>query len=80
MKQLLMKIAACLYLRNECGCWKNVYPGGSPLTRKNSKGAWSFACGAPGVQPGNVLILGGGVVGENAAHYCHWNASSCNYY
>ena len=23
--------------------------------------------GAPGVTPGNVLILGGGVVGENAA-------------
>ena len=28
--------------------------------------------GAPGVEPANVVILGGGVVGENAATIANW--------
>ena len=34
---------------------------------KRQGGSGLLLGGAPGVQPGNVLILGGGVVGENAA-------------
>ena len=34
---------------------------------KNQKGRGLLLGGAPGVEPGNVVILGGGVVGENAA-------------
>ena len=34
---------------------------------KNQKGRGLLIGGAPGVEPANVVILGGGVVGENAA-------------
>ena len=34
---------------------------------EKSKGRGILLGGAPGVEPGNVVILGGGVVGENAA-------------
>jgi len=40
---------------------------GAHCLEKNQKGRGLLLGGAPGVQPGNVLILGGGVVGENAA-------------
>ena len=37
------------------------------MFRKNQKGRGVLLGGAPGGEPANVLILGGGVVGENAA-------------
>ena len=40
---------------------------GAHSLEKNQKGRGLLLGGAPGVLPGNVLILGGGVVGENAA-------------
>jgi alanine dehydrogenase len=40
---------------------------GAHSLEKNQKGRGLLLGGAPGAQPGNVLILGGGVVGENAA-------------
>jgi len=40
---------------------------GAHSLEKTQKGRGLLLGGAPGVQPGNVLILGGGVVGENAA-------------
>ena len=40
---------------------------GAHCLEKNQKGRGLLLGGAPGVEPGNVLILGGGVVGENAA-------------
>ena len=40
---------------------------GAHSLEKNQKGRGLLLGGAPGVKPGNVLILGGGVVGENAA-------------
>ena len=40
---------------------------GAHFLEKTQKGRGLLLGGAPGVQPGNVLILGGGVVGENAA-------------
>ena len=40
---------------------------GAHCLEKNQKGRGLLLGGAPGVQPGNVVILGGGVVGENAA-------------
>ena len=40
---------------------------GAHSLEKNQKGRGLLLGGAPGVTPGNVLILGGGVVGENAA-------------
>ena len=49
---------------------------GAHSLEKTQKGRGLLLGGAPGVQPGNVLILGGGVVGENAAIIANWNASS----
>ena len=40
---------------------------GAHCLEKNQSGRGLLLGGAPGVHPGNVLILGGGVVGENAA-------------
>ena len=40
---------------------------GAHCLEKNQKGKGLLLGGAPGVKPGNVVILGGGVVGENAA-------------
>ena len=40
---------------------------GAHCLEKNQKGRGLLLGGAPGVNPGNVVILGGGVVGENAA-------------
>jgi len=40
---------------------------GAHCLEKNQKGRGILLGGAPGGQPGNVVILGGGVVGENAA-------------
>ncbi len=40
---------------------------GAHSLEKNQQGRGILIGGAPGVSPGNVLILGGGVVGENAA-------------
>ena len=40
---------------------------GAYSLEKHKGGSGLLLGGAPGVQPGNVLILGGGVVGENAA-------------
>ena len=40
---------------------------GAHCLEKNQKGRGVFLGGAPGGEPANVLILGGGVVGENAA-------------
>ena len=40
---------------------------GAHSLEKTQKGRGLLLGGAPGVKPGNVLILGGGVVGENAA-------------
>ena len=40
---------------------------GAHSLEKNQKGRGVLLGGAPGVEPANVLILGGGVVGENAA-------------
>ena len=40
---------------------------GAHCLEKNQKGRGVLLGGAPGVEPGNVVILGGGVVGENAA-------------
>jgi len=40
---------------------------GAHCLEKNQKGRGVLLGGAPGGQPANVLILGGGVVGENAA-------------
>ena len=40
---------------------------GAHSLEKTQNGRGLLLGGAPGVQPGNVLILGGGVVGENAA-------------
>ena len=40
---------------------------GACSLEKTQKGRGILLGGAPGVKPGNVLILGGGVVGENAA-------------
>ncbi len=40
---------------------------GAHCLEKNQKGRGLLLGGAPGVDPGNVIILGGGVVGENAA-------------
>ncbi len=40
---------------------------GAHCLEKNQGGRGLLIGGAPGVNPGNVLILGGGVVGENAA-------------
>ena len=40
---------------------------GAHCLEKNQKGKGLLLGGAPGVKPGNVIILGGGVVGENAA-------------
>ena len=38
---------------------------GAHCLEKNQKGRGLLLGGAPGVDPGNVVILGGGVVGEN---------------
>jgi len=40
---------------------------GAHSLEKNQKGRGLLLGGAPGVEPANVIILGGGVVGENAA-------------
>ena len=40
---------------------------GAHALEKNQKGRGLLIGGAPGVDPANVVILGGGVVGENAA-------------
>ena len=40
---------------------------GAHCLEKNQRGRGLLLGGAPGVDPGNVVILGGGVVGENAA-------------
>jgi len=40
---------------------------GAHCLEKNQKGRGLLLGGAPGVEPANVIILGGGVVGENAA-------------
>ena len=40
---------------------------GAHSLEKPQDGRGLLIGGAPGVNPGNVLILGGGVVGENAA-------------
>ena len=40
---------------------------GAHCLEKNQKGRGLLLGGAPGVESGNVVILGGGVVGENAA-------------
>jgi alanine dehydrogenase len=40
---------------------------GAHALEKNQKGRGLLIGGAPGVNPANVVILGGGVVGENAA-------------
>ena len=40
---------------------------GAHSLEKNQKGRGLLLGGAPGVDPANVIILGGGVVGENAA-------------
>ena len=40
---------------------------GAHSLEKNQKGRGLLLGGAPGVAPANVVILGGGVVGENAA-------------
>ena len=40
---------------------------GAHCLEKNQKGRGVLLGGAPGGEPANVLILGGGVVGENAA-------------
>ena len=40
---------------------------GAHCLEKNQKGKGILLSGAPGGEPGNVVILGGGVVGENAA-------------
>ncbi len=40
---------------------------GAHSLEKNQKGRGLLLGGAPGVQPANIVILGGGVVGENAA-------------
>ena len=40
---------------------------GAHSLEKNQRGRGLLIGGAPGVEPANVVILGGGVVGENAA-------------
>jgi len=40
---------------------------GAHSLEKNQKGRGLLLGGAPGVEPANIIILGGGVVGENAA-------------
>ena len=40
---------------------------GAHSLEKNQKGRGLLLGGAPGVEPANIVILGGGVVGENAA-------------
>ena len=40
---------------------------GAHCLEKNQKGRGLLLGGAPGVEPANIVILGGGVVGENAA-------------
>ena len=40
---------------------------GAHCLEKNQKGRGVLLGGAPGVEPASVVILGGGVVGENAA-------------
>ena len=40
---------------------------GAHCLEKNQKGRGLLIGGAPGVESANVVILGGGVVGENAA-------------
>ena len=40
---------------------------GAHCLEKNQKGRGLLLGGSPGVEPGTVVILGGGVVGENAA-------------
>ena len=40
---------------------------GAHSLEKNQKGRGLLLGGAPGIEPANVVILGGGVVGENAA-------------
>ena len=40
---------------------------GAHCLEKNQKGRGVLLGGAPGVEPATVVILGGGVVGENAA-------------
>ena len=40
---------------------------GTHSLEKNQKGRGLLLGGAPGVEPANIVILGGGVVGENAA-------------
>ena len=40
---------------------------GAHSLEKNQKGRGLLIGGAPGVEPANIVILGGGVVGENAA-------------
>ena len=67
------------YCSNERCSRKNVSSSWSTLFRKNQKGRGLLLGGAPGVEPGNVVILGGGVVGENAAINCNRNESKSSY-
>ena len=52
---------------------------GAHCLEKNQKGRGLLLGGAPGVEGGTVVILGGGVVGENAADNCHWYESKSSY-
>ena len=52
---------------------------GAHCLEKNQKGRGLLLGGAPGVEPGNVVILGGGVVGENAAINCNRYESKSTY-
>jgi alanine dehydrogenase len=52
---------------------------GAHCLEKNQKGRGLLLGGAPGVSGGKVVILGGGVVGENAAVIATGNASRSSY-
>ena len=53
---------------HERSCWTYVCSGRSAhCLEKNQDGRGLLLGGAPGVEAGTVVILGGGVVGENAA-------------
>ena len=49
------------------GAGRRSIQAGAHSLEKNQKGRGLLLGGAPGVEPANVVILGGGVVGENAA-------------
>lgn len=53
---------------------------GARFLEKPQGGKGILLGGVPGVKPAKVLILGGGVVGSNAASNGCWNGGRCHYY